>query len=192
MCHLVGISYHYKIVFMFSTTLCRAVSRARTWFAAVYRWVILPSGISSDCKCPLDVAGRKLCVKWKMNILVTFCINFATRSASRHNLFQVWNVRNICQQSQRTRACRTSRHKLAHCEGLATFGNSQFWPSGIVVACVCLCVCPYVCVNPLLVRAITHHPFKLGSPNLDHRCKRPWLRSLLFWGVIDLDLQLQI
>ena len=42
------------------------------------------------------------------------------------------------------------------------------------------------------VRAITHHPFKLGSPNLDHRCKRPWLRSLLFWGVIDLDLQGQI
>ena len=45
------------------------------------------------------------------------------------------------------------------------------------------------------VRAITHHPFKLGSPNLDHRCKRPWLRSLLFLGggggggVIDLDLQ---
>ena len=38
-------------------------------------------------------------------------------------------------------------------------------------------------------RAITHHPFKLGSPNLDHRCKRPWLRSLLFFGVIDLDLQ---
>ena len=89
MCHLVGISHHYKIVFMSSTTLHRAVSRARTWFTAVYRWVILPSGISSDCRWPLDVAGRKLCVKWDMNILVTFCINFATRSASRHSLFQV-------------------------------------------------------------------------------------------------------
>ena len=43
-----------------------------------------------------------------------------------------------------------------------------------------------VCGNHLLVRAITHHPFKLGSPNLDNRCKRPWLRSLLFLGVIDL------
>ena len=72
------------------------------------------------------------------------------------------------------------------------FTRGQFWPSGIVVACVCLCVCPCVCVNPQLVRAITHHPFKLGSPNLDHRCKRPWLRSLVFWGVIDLDLQGQI
>ena len=51
-------------------------------------------------------------------------------------------------------------------------------------ASVCLCVRPSVCVfgKHLLVRAITHHPFKLGSPNLDHRCKRPWLRSLLFWG----------
>ena len=42
------------------------------------------------------------------------------------------------------------------------------------------------------VRAITHHPFKLGSPNLDQRCKRPWLRSLLFCGMIDHDLQGQI
>ena len=32
--------------------------------------------------------------------------------------------------------------------------------------------------NHVLVRAITHHPLKLGSPNLDLRCKRPWLRSL--------------
>ena len=99
--------------------------------------VILPSGISSDCRWPLDVAGRKLCVKWKMNILVTFCINFATRSASRHSLFQVWNVRKICQQSQRTRACRTSRHKLAHCEGLATLGNSKLCG---INHCMCPCM----------------------------------------------------
>ena len=43
-----------------------------------------------------------------------------------------------------------------------------------------------------LVRAIIHQPFKPGSPNLDQRCKRPWLRSLLFCGVIDGDLQGQI
>ena len=76
------------------------------------------------------------------------------------------------------------------------FTRGQFWPSGIVVACVCVCVCVCVsvclCVNHLLVRAITRDPFKLGSPNLDRRCKRPWLRSLLFWGAIDLDLQGQI
>ena len=55
--------------------------------------------------------------------------------------------------------------------------------------CVCVRACASTPPPPPLVRAITHHPFKLGSPNLDHRCKRPWLRSLLFWGVIDLDLQ---
>ena len=66
------------------------------------------------------------------------------------------------------------------------FTHGQYWPPGIVVACVH----PSVCLSVTkFVRAITHHPFKLGSPNLDHRCKRPWLRSLLFWGVIDLDLQ---
>ena len=42
------------------------------------------------------------------------------------------------------------------------------------------------------VRAIAHQPFKLGSLNLDQRCKRPWLRSLLFCGKIDCDRQGQI
>ena len=54
-------------------------------------------------------------------------------------------------------------------------------------ASVCVCVC--VCGNHLLVRAITCHPFKLESPNLAQKSKTPWLRSLLFWGVIDLELQ---
>ena len=58
--------------------------------------------------------------------------------------------------------------------------------------CVSVCVCVSLCVNHLLVRAITRDLFKLGSPNLDQRCKRPWLRSLLFLGVIDIDLQGQI
>ena len=55
---------------------------------------------------------------------------------------------------------------------------------------VCVCVC--VCINHLLVRTITRHLFKLGSPNLVQRSKTPWLSSLLFWGAIDLDLQGQI
>ena len=65
------------------------------------------------------------------------------------------------------------------------FTQGQFWPSGIVVACVCSSVTKFV-------RAITHYRFKLGSPNLDQRCKRPWLRSLMFCGTIDRDLQGQI
>ena len=75
---------------------------------------------------------------------------------------------------------------------------NHFYPRPVLVFGYCRClrlsVCVSVCVcgNHMLVRAITHHPFELGSPNLDHRCKRPWLRSLLFWGVIDLDLQGQI
>ena len=58
--------------------------------------------------------------------------------------------------------------------------------------CVSVCVCVSLCVNHLLVRSITRDPFKIGSPNLDQRCKRPWLRSLLFWGSIDLEFQGQI
>ena len=73
-----------------------------------------------------------------------------------------------------------------------------FYPRPVLAFGYCRClrlsVCPFVrvCGNHLLVRTITHHPFKLGSPNLDHRCKRPWLRSLLFCRAIDLDLQGQI
>ena len=63
-----------------------------------------------------------------------------------------------------------------------------FYPRPVLAFGYCRClrlsVCVSVCVcgNHMLVRAITHHPFELGSPNLDHRCKRLWLRSLLFWG----------
>ena len=33
-----------------------------------------------------------------------------------------------------------------------------------------VCVCVRMCAStPQLVRAITRHPFKLGSSNLDHR-----------------------
>ena len=53
-----------------------------------------------------------------------------------------------------------------------------------------MCVC--LSVNHQLVRAVTHQPFKLEPPILDQRCKRPWLRSLLFFGTIDLELQGQI
>ena len=57
-----------------------------------------------------------------------------------------------------------------------------FWPSGNVIAWAFLCLS--VC-HTKLVHAITHHPFNLGSQNLDQR-------SQLFWGVIDIDLQCQI
>ena len=49
-----------------------------------------------------------------------------------------------------------------------------------------------VCINHLLVHTITRHLFKLRSPNLVQRSKAPWLRYLLFWGLIDIDLQGQI
>ena len=75
--------------------------------------------------------------------------------------------------------------------GFHLITRGQFWPPGIVVACVCPCVRPSVRTSVTnFVRAITHHPFELGSPNLVQRCKRPnlvqrckrpWLRSLFLW-----------
>ena len=54
-------------------------------------------------------------------------------------------------------------------------------------ACVCVCVCVCLSVNHELVRAITHQPFKLESPNLAHRCKR----SLLFGGRLNLKFKVK-
>ena len=43
------------------------------------------------------------------------------------------------------------------------------------------------------VYPITHHPFKVGSPNLDRMCKRPWTRhSLLFWGWFTLTFKVKL
>ena len=85
------------------------------------------------------------------------------------------------------------RNSFISFNSMCFFTRGQFWPSGIVVACVCVCVCVYVCVsvNHKFVRTITRQSFKLGSPNLDQRCKRPWLRALLFCGMIDRDLHSQ-
>ena len=64
--------------------------------------------------------------------------------------------------------------------------------------CGCPCLCPYVCVclcvcQPLLVvHAITHHPFKLGSPNLDQKMQNILLEVHNVWGLIELNLPGQI
>ena len=72
----------------------------------------------------------------------------------------------------------------------------SFYPRPVLAFEYChrlrLWVCVCVCINHELVRTIPHRPFKLGSPNLDQRCKTPWFGSLLFLGMIDLDLQGQI
>ena len=69
--------------------------------------------------------------------------------------------------------------------------GGQFWPSDIVMTCICGSVrgSVCVCINHLLVRMIIHRPFKLELPNLDQKCKTSCLRTLIFWGVINLDLQ---
>ena len=97
-CHLVDISYHFEtvnLIFMYSTTwwklrfgeLCEGAGPGClcAW------WVFSQSGIPSDYICTLSVAGLKFCVKWKMNILVTFRINLATRDAQRASVLQAWN-----------------------------------------------------------------------------------------------------
>ena len=78
---------------------------------------------------------------------------------------------------------------------------SAFYPRPVLAFGYChrlrLCVCVRVWVCQSVCQSLAcprdnSGPLKLGSPNLDQMCKRPWLRSLLFLGVIDHDLQGQI
>ena len=52
------------------------------------------------------------------------------------------------------------------------FINHRFFtrgPFGLRVLSSPVSVCVYLCVSTFACRAITHHPFKLGSPNLDQK-----------------------
>ena len=48
-------------------------------------------------------------------------------------------------------------------EEVSIFTGGQFWPSGIVIACVfvSMCVSVHVCVNHEIFRALTHYKLKL-------------------------------
>ena len=56
-----------------------------------------------------------------------------------------------------------------------------YWWPGALVACVSVYVC--LCVNHELICMITSDPFKLESPNLDQKCKIPWVKiPIVLWG----------
>ena len=59
------------------------------------------------------------------------------------------------------------------------FSRGWFWPSGTVVDCISVCLCP--CVNPLLFRAIALHPFKLDYLSTRRRPLR--LKRCAYWIV---------
>ena len=58
----------------------------------------------------------------------------------------------------------------------------RFYPRPVLASGYCHRLCLCVCINLLLVRTITRHPFKLGSPNLVQRSKSPWLRFPIVLG----------
>ena len=71
-------------------------------------------------------------------------------------------------------------YQLAKYSTALIFSCGQFWSFGIECGCLRLSVLVFVCmpvspcVNLELVRAITS--FKARSPNLNQRCRSPWLR----------------
>ena len=86
-----------------------------------------------------------------------------------------------------------------------------FYPWSVLASGYCRCPCPSVCPsvhhqvcphdNSWTVQAsitkfgpeVQNNLVKiLASPNLDQRCKTIWLRSLLFYGTIDFQGQIEL
>ena len=78
---------------------------------------------------------------------------------------------------------------------LIIYFSNSFYLRAVLAFGYCRClrqsVLPCVCINHLLVGTITRDSLKLGSPNLDQRCKSPWLRSLFFSGQLTLTFKIK-
>ena len=104
-----------------------------------------------------------------------------------------------CIANKKNISTQTLLKTICKCENfLKDFGRNTFLPeasfglrvlsSAVSVGLWSVCVC----INHELVRTITHRSFTLGSPDWDQRFKTPRFRTLLFFGMIDIDLQGQI
>ena len=68
-----------------------------------------------------------------------------------------------------------------------TFTRGQFWPPGIIIACVCLCVSmcqPQACLN------LNSSPVKAKITKFRPKVQNTLVVILIVLGLIDLDLQL--
>ena len=77
----------------------------------------------------------------------------------------------------------------------AIFTRGQFWPSGIVVACVCLSVCVSVCVCVRQPRACPRHKsprVQATTTKFGQKVQNNLVKVPIVLGAIDLDLQGQI
>ena len=89
-----------------------------------------------------------------------------------------------------------------HCQisamtNLSFFTRGQFWPSDIVVACACVCVCVRLSVCVCLCQSFTcsrdnSGPVQARITKFGPKMQKTLLRSIIFCGLIDLDLQGQI
>ena len=72
----------------------------------------------------------------------------------------------------------------------SVFTRGQFWPSGIVVACICLPMYVSFCMSimSLSVRKL----FQSRTTKYGQKMHNTLIKSLLFWRFIDLNLQGQI
>ena len=129
---------------------------------------VCPSVRPSVCHTFLPEASFGL---WVLSLPVSVCVSVPEKLS--------WFIRHLSDGLYTLYIVSNLSHR--------TFGPSQWKCLMCPMIFMNTGVC--VCVNHLLVRTITCHLFKLGSPNLVQRSKTPWLRSLLFWGAIDCDLQ---
>ena len=76
---------------------------------------------------------------------------------------------------------------LTYVSSLGFITQGQYWPSGIIIACVCVCV-----RQLFFVRTITHLTFQLHSSNLDQKIQQILLKVPIVLVLIDPELPGQI
>ena len=128
-----------------------------------------------------------------VRVITTECPYFVFYKSLLRHMKKSTNHKNNLWAMLLTIVGATSYHQWAMTQWLSKW--YYFYPRPALAfgysRCLCLCVrvCLSVClcVCQSLVHAVTRDPFKRGSLNLNKRCKRSWLRSILFLGAIDLD-----
>ena len=171
------------------SSILTQIGRFRTvTHAWIHRW--LWNDAQSWKRCPIDFG-----IDWpwsSVSFLISnlcfstkFCISYSFASGC---IYLVTPSPANAPHSTGQRTYTDSYMHLGPWNSLV-FTRGQFWPLGIVVACVCLSlsVCLSVCLSLACPRD-NSGPIQARIT----KCKRPWLRSLLFCGLIDHDLQGQI
>ena len=151
----------------------------------MYRWFGMPC-----CSCNIIVMCLWRPMLWHPVLGIVIAVNYL-RYTTIHNAI---SFMCLTSPEQNGLQLQTTFWDAFSGQKMFLFWFRFYHPRPVLAfgcCCLHLCVCQSVCQSLACPRD-NSGPVQVGSQNLDQRCKKTWLRSLLFCGAIDLDLQGQI